>query len=223
VNEAPLLLGHRGLRNARIPENTLEAFEAALQSGCDGFEFDVRVTADGHAVVCHDSRSRRRAVAKNTLSELKHLALLEDVLARFSQRAFLDIELKVPGIERTVLELLVKFPPVRSCVVTSFLPDVLIELRRLSENVSLGILFDKHRTDWRHLAVEYVLPKRSLLTAKLVDEVHNSGKQIVTWTVNDRRSILRFVKWGVDGIISDKPELLVSALRTEQVVPKSKQ
>lgn len=216
MNETPLLLGHRGLRHTGTTENTLEAFETAIQRGCDGFEFDVRVTADGRAVVCHDSRSARRAVAKSTLAQLKQLAPLEDVLAQFSQRAFLDIELKVPGIERIVLELLIEFPPVKGCVVTSFLPDVLIELRRLSENVRLGILFDERHTDWRQLPVEYVLPKRSLVTAKLVDEVHSSGRRIITWTVNEKRSMLRFAGWGVDGIISDKPELLVSTLSTEQ-------
>ena len=50
--EIPLLLGHRGARVGKsIPENTLASFDLALASGCDGFEFDVRLTADGQAVV----------------------------------------------------------------------------------------------------------------------------------------------------------------------------
>ena len=54
----PLLLGHRGARGLKsIPENTLAAFDRALADGCDGFEFDVRLTADGQAVVHHDPKT----------------------------------------------------------------------------------------------------------------------------------------------------------------------
>ncbi len=58
----PLLLGHRGARRA-APENTLEAFDLALAHGCDGFEFDVRMTRDGRCVICHDPRLRGREIA----------------------------------------------------------------------------------------------------------------------------------------------------------------
>ena len=216
MNQPPLLLGHRGLRGSGVFENTLEAFELALQHGCDGFEFDVRCTADGQAVVCHDSRSRGLTVANSVASQVKHIPLLEDVLTKFSKRAFLDIELKISGVEQRVLELLQGFPPERGYVISSFLPEILIDLRRLSKNVHLGILFDARRTDWQSLPVQYVLPKRSLLTPKLVDEAHQTGKRVMTWTVNDKASMLRFSSLGVDGIISDKPKLLVSTLKTKQ-------
>ena len=53
---AYFFLGHRGARAVRqIPENTLASFELCLQHGCDGFEFDVRLSADGQAVICHDA------------------------------------------------------------------------------------------------------------------------------------------------------------------------
>jgi len=53
----PLLLGHRGARAEKsIPENTLASFDCALAQGCDGFEFDVRLSADGQPVICHDTR-----------------------------------------------------------------------------------------------------------------------------------------------------------------------
>ena len=58
----PLLLGHRGAKSY-APENTIEAFELALQHGCDGFEFDVRFTADAQAVICHDPKFNRVEIA----------------------------------------------------------------------------------------------------------------------------------------------------------------
>ena len=61
----PLLLGHRGSRvSAGIPENTFASFDLALKHGCDGFEFDVRLTACGTAVVCHDPKVGGITVAR---------------------------------------------------------------------------------------------------------------------------------------------------------------
>ena len=212
VKQRPLLLGHRGMRRRGIAENTPTAFALALQRGCDGFEFDVRLTADGQAIVCHDPRSKGFTLSKTRAAQLGHIPRFEDVLATFCKRAFLNIELKVPGLEHEVLSRLHDFTPERGCVISSFLPELLAELRRLSAVVQLGIIFDRKHTEWRKLPVEYVIPHRSLVSRALVEEVHNVGKKIMTWTVNDRRSMLRFASWGVDGIISDKPELLVKTL-----------
>jgi glycerophosphoryl diester phosphodiesterase len=216
VNNLPLLLGHRGTRASAIRENTLPAFERALDHGCDGFEFDVRLTRDGRAVVCHNPRWRGISLAKANIARLGHLPLLEDVIARFSKRAFLNIELKVPGLEQHDLTLLRENVPERGYIVSSFLPKVLVELRARSETVLLGIIFDKKTTKWRDLPVNYVIPRKSLVTAALVNEVHDAGKLLITWTVNDKRSMLRFANWGVDGVISDKTELLVRTLRPGQ-------
>src|ERR1700680_1237117 len=95
----PLLLGHRGARAQKsIPENTIEAFDFALACGCDGFEFDVRLSADGRAVVCHDATVRGLEVAQRSVKQLA-LPDLCEVLQRYQTSAFLDIELKVAGME----------------------------------------------------------------------------------------------------------------------------
>src|SRR5271168_5316267 len=95
----PLLLGHRGARASRhIPENTLASFELCLQHGCDGFEFDVRLSGDGQAVVCHDASFGGVSIAE-AATEALALPTLEQVLRQFSLRTFLDIELKVGGLE----------------------------------------------------------------------------------------------------------------------------
>ncbi len=96
----PLLLGHRGARAFKpLPENTLASFDRALADGCDGFEFDVRLTADNVAVVCHDAKTEDAEIASATVAQLSNLPRLEDVLARYNDSAFLDIELKVQGLE----------------------------------------------------------------------------------------------------------------------------
>src|SRR5512133_223125 len=111
----PLLLGHRGT-TIYAPENTFQAFDRALGDGCDGIEFDVRVTSDSHAIVCHDPSYARREVAESTLDSLLQLGAqfpgLADVLRNYAHRCFLYIELKAPGAESELVSVLKQCPPV---------------------------------------------------------------------------------------------------------------
>lgn len=215
--KTPLLLGHRGLRSRsfRVRENTLAAFDLALQHGCEGFEFDVRLTADSHPVICHGARFAGITIARAACKRLRALPLLEDVLARYAKRAFLDIELKVPGLEPYVLDEISKFPPQRGYVVSSFLPGVLVDLRRRSQSVPLGIICEtrKQLSAWRELPVEYVIVHERLITAALITDVHAAGRKVFGWTINKKPSMIRLANSGVDGIVSDKTELLVATLR----------
>src|SRR5271154_6148903 len=107
----PLLLGHRGARAFRsIPENTLASFELCLQHGCDGIEFDGRLSGDKQAVICHDATAGGMEIATTEAVSLR-LPTLEDVLRQFSDRSFLDIELKVAGLEAETLAVLRAHPP----------------------------------------------------------------------------------------------------------------
>jgi glycerophosphoryl diester phosphodiesterase len=213
----PLLLGHRGLRSRSfsVRENTFAAFDLALQHGCDGFEFDVRLTADDSAVICHGHRFASITIARATAARLRVLPLLEDVLARYASRAFLDIELKVPGIESHVLTAISHNPPRRGYVVSSFLPDVLTDLRMRNQSVPLGIICEtrKQLSIWRDLPVQYVIAHERLITPDLLGDTHSAGKKLFAWTVNKKASMIRLANSGVDGIVSDKTDLLVETLR----------
>jgi len=212
----PLLLGHRGVcGSSSVQENTLAAFELALSNGCDGFEFDVRVTADGIAVICHSPRFRRRVIAKSSAAAIPEVPPLDAVLKQYAGRAFLDIEIKVSGIGNLIAAALDRNPPSRGFVVSSFLPDVLRELHRLNEAIPLGLICDRKRqlAPWRELPIKYLIPRYDLLTLELLVEAHESGKKVLVWTVNRRATMRRFAAWQVDGIISDNPEWLARALR----------
>jgi glycerophosphoryl diester phosphodiesterase len=216
MRRTPLLLGHRGARGSpSVRENTLPAFDLALEDGCDGFEFDLRLTADGSAVVCHDSRFAGMAVARATAAKVPRLPRLEDVLARYAGRAFLDIELKVPGLTAPVLAALGERSPEKGYLLSSFLPEVLIELRNRDHSLPLGFIYDqkKERQHWRELPIDYVIPHYSLVTRELVDQVHDAGRKLFVWAVNGKASMLRFAGLDVDGIISDKTELLAGTFR----------
>lgn len=215
-----LLLGHRGAREY-APENTIAAFDLALEQGADGFEFDVRSTSDLQIVICHDPRFQRLVIRRCTLKQIhaacdssKEIPLsLRGVLERYSRPAFLNIEIKVRGIEEMVVREIKRARPERYFI-SSFLPGVVRRLHELDETLVLGALAQSRwqLRRWRKLPVRYVVPHYSLLTRRLVKKLHEAGKVVVTWTVNDPRKMVRAAALGVDGIISDDPRLLVETL-----------
>ena len=221
----PLLLGHRGARRA-CRENTLAAFQRALEHGCDGFEFDVRHTADAQSILCHDAKLAGRSVARSEFGALLQAyrrrnpdcgenecpPSLEAVLRRFSP-AFLDIELKVGGGESAVLQLLRAYPPQRY-VVSSFLPQVIRRCRELDSALRLGLICDKRSelAKWESLPVDNLFAHHRLADPALLGEVHAAGKKLFLWTVNDAKEMRRWAERGVDGIISDDTELLAGTL-----------
>jgi glycerophosphoryl diester phosphodiesterase len=211
----PLLLGHRGARTFRhIPENTLMSFELCLEHGCDGFEFDVRLSGDGQAVICHDATSGGIRV-ENSTSKTLRLPTLKQVLEQFASRAFLDIELKVAGLERQALSDLGKHPPQKGYVISSFLPRVLTAIHDLDPSVPLGYLCETRGQlrGWRQFPAEWIVPRCDLMSQELIHQIHDAGKKAMIWTVNRAPSMKEFAEWGVDAIISDQTQLLVSSVR----------
>ncbi len=180
-----------------------------MQHGCDGFEFDVRLSADGQGVICHDATIGGMEIA-NTASKSLALPTLEDVLRQFAHRAFLDIELKVAGLESQTLAELRKHPPQKGCVVSSFLPEVLTAIHDLDSAIPMGFLCETRDQlrGWPQMPAEWVIPQFALVDRELVELVHGVGKRIMVWTVNRAERMREFAEWGVDAIITDETELL---------------
>jgi glycerophosphoryl diester phosphodiesterase len=208
----PLLLGHRGARrDAR--ENTLEAFELCLAHGCDGFEFDVRLTGDCRAAICHDPTISGRDIASSAYDKLG-TPCLEDVLTRFATRAFLDIELKVPGLEQGVIDALGSWPPRQGYFVSSFLPEVIEALYARARTLNLGLICSSRAqlAAWTALPIQALFLERGLCSAAVLDSLHSAGKQVFVWTVNRDHEMRTFADLGVDGLISDDTARLVRTL-----------
>lgn len=215
ATDHPLLLGHRGARALKsIPENTFLSFDRALKDGCDGFEFDVRLTADGAAVICHNPRFHGIEIAAASSRQLGNLPRLDEVLVRYQKSAFLDIEFKVTGLERQAASLLRDLPPRRGFVASSFLPEVLQELHAVDPAIPLGLICEtpNQLRSWTELSIEYVVPHHKLVDSVLLRQLKNAGKKALIWTVNDSAQLIHFRDLGVDGIISDKTNLLCRRL-----------
>jgi glycerophosphoryl diester phosphodiesterase len=208
----PLLLGHRGVRTEKsIPENSMASFDLALAQGCDGFEFDVRLSADGQAVICHDATSQGSEIAACPAEQLS-LPSLREVLTRYQTTAFLDIELKVSGLERKTVDLLRTVRPARGFVVSSFLPGVLQTIYGMDATIPLGLICETREEliSWTEFPVEYVILHHKLLRQNLVAKIKDAGKKIFVWTVNSPDDMKRFSECGVDGVITDNPKLALS-------------
>lgn len=216
-----LLLGHRGARRY-APENTFAAFDLALDHGADGFEFDVRSTGNKQSIICHDPRLNRLVIRKRTFKQLQASYAsakecppsLEDVLDRYARSAFLNIEVKVRGMEQLVARAVKHVRPQRGYFISSFLPSVVRNLHLIDSSLALGTLAQTRwqLRRWNKLPATYVVPHYRLLSPRLIEKLHSAGKIVITWTVNDPRQMLRAARMGVDGIISDDPKLLVDTL-----------
>jgi glycerophosphoryl diester phosphodiesterase len=215
----PLLLAHRGARTL-APENTLEAFERALACGCDGFEFDVRRSGDGFAVVVHDAEVAGVSVGGSDLARLRAAAsaplpLLHEVWQHFHTRAYLDVELKVCGLADEVARLWREHPPGRGGLVSSFSPEALHEVHRAHPGIPLGYICRDPglASAWRTLPITHAVFQHALLGAQAISELQEAGQQVIVWTLNDVASLRRFCDAGAAALISDDAPLLVRTLR----------
>ncbi len=205
----------------RVPENTIASFDLAIAHGCDGFEFDVRRSGDGAAVICHDPVWRASGagnpgleVAGANVSELEGIAQLGEVIDRFARGAYLDIELKITGLENDVVEAIKKYRPERF-VVSSFKPGALMRVRHVAPEIPLGLICDTRAqlAIWETLPVSAVIPHYKLVTRELVLALHAAQKHVLVWTVNDEAKMRELAEWGVDGLISDETDLLAKTFR----------
>jgi glycerophosphoryl diester phosphodiesterase len=198
----------------------MESFHKAIEAGAAGFEFDVRRARDGALVVIHDPRHRsgkgrpRMSVARSSSAALG-LPLLEDVLRTF-RAAWLDIEIKVPGIERQVLELAQRHLDPSRYVITSFRAGTVREIKRLSPATPVGWLFKRTLLTlprWISTPekfglppIEYLCPHHSVLTRHLVKLAQKRGLGLITWTVNTPAALRRVRERGANVVITNFPD-----------------
>jgi glycerophosphoryl diester phosphodiesterase len=222
--QAIKLLGHRGSPLV-ARENSLESFEQARLAGLDGIEFDVQRSADGLLVVHHDEHLRDgRLIAALRQTELASagVALLEEVLVWAKDQAmFLNIELKQSraskGCESQCAKLIRRVGLANQQVlVSSFDPRMLWRLRLADQHLPSALLFTKNIAFdvWSPylalvLGVQAIHPHYTLVNADLLRFAHDQQWQVNAWTVNEPDVASRLLALGVDGLIGDKPEMLL--------------
>ena len=218
-----LHIGHRGAR-AYAPENTLASFKKALEIGVDAVELDVRKTRDNQIVVIHDADVKRTTNGEGLVSELtlkkiqsfssegEKIPTLEETLDFLGKKVKVFIELKEAGIEEQVLSVIHHKDLEKNVVIVSFLEDALRKARELDGDVETGLIYAKHKNPIKaalELKAQYLLALYRFTHTANVEKAHQNGLKVVVWTINNPQEVEEYAKKGVDGIASDKPDILM--------------
>jgi glycerophosphoryl diester phosphodiesterase len=222
----PKLIAHRGA-SADAPENTLAAFQLALEYGADGIELDVMLSGDERLVVIHDDIVDRTTngsgrVRDMVLEELQSLdagngekiPTLRQVFDQFGGKILINIELKnysslFDSLPVKVAALVKEYELKESVIVSSFNPFNLPRFRRQLPEVALGLLTQPGQAKhwiWRFFRYHALHPHFSDVDKVLVSALHARNRRVNVWTVDDPDEICRLAALGVDSIITNVPK-----------------
>jgi glycerophosphoryl diester phosphodiesterase len=218
------IVAHRGA-SAYEPENTIRAIRRAIEFAADMVEIDVQSTRDDHLVIIHDAEVERTTNGKGSVKELTLAAIrrldagkgekiptMQEVLEAAKDKIGVMIEVKSVGIEKRLLELIRSEEMSEQVIVTSFMTDVVRNIRKLDSKLSTGQIFSWKIPNLAKRAVELrttvMVPAFDLVNRRMVQELHEVSVPIYTWTVDNRRIAERLIELGVDGIVTNKPDLM---------------
>jgi glycerophosphoryl diester phosphodiesterase len=216
--QRPLVLAHRGASRAAA-ENTPEAFQLALLLGADGVELDTRRAGRGELVVYHDPELAGTPVRRILEPPLPHLATALDA----SAGGLVNVELKTDGdaprgVAAAFCGLLTRRGGRDRVLASSFDPLALRTVRALRPSIPTALVIGAEgdlgaalleAVRLHHTAIH---PKAELIDRLLVEHARALGLALHAWTVNDADEVARLARLGVDGVITDVPDLALAAL-----------
>ena len=229
------LIGHRGAGGI-APENTRAAIEQAISAGAQWVEIDVQETVDGEVVVIHDSDLMKMAgvdlkVWDATVDEItavdigssfdpkfhdERVPTLREILDLCKGRIGIIIELKSYGhgqmLEQRVIDLVEASGSVDEVQCMSLKAGVVAQLKKLRPDWRVGLLLSLAVGDVRSIDADFLAVNARFATSRMVQKVHEAHKLLYAWTLNDPVSISRMVGRGVDGVITDYPDMAKNVL-----------
>ena len=226
---------HRGF-SGRYPENTLLAFEKAIEAGADGIELDVHLTKDGELIIHHDEAVDRTTDGHGyiwdlTLAELKTLdasatykgvyginripTLREYFDLIKDTRIVTNVELKTginpyPGIEEKVLKLIDEYGLRDRIIISSFNHYSVMRMKALAPEMTCGFLEESWIIDAAGYAaaqgVEALHPIFCAVNEDYMKAAREKGLKVNVWTVNEEAYMREMARLGVDCIIGNFPD-----------------
>jgi len=210
-------IAHRGFTKV-FPDNTLEAYEAAIEIPVDGVEFDVRETADNKFVILHDPQLQGKDINKLSQDEIRGIKLdgkykvptLQETLDLFRNRTGLMIEVKEVRSADSFLALLRAGTNLDDVIVTSFNHEFILRLSQLAPEIRRGILTGRQVDDPVGLIesnnADAIAVRCPFATVELIESVHAHNLAIHVWGCNNMNDIRRTLKLDIDSIITDFPD-----------------
>ncbi|MEW5816226.1 MAG: glycerophosphodiester phosphodiesterase family protein [Spirochaetota bacterium] len=246
----PLLYAHRGC-STLAPENTLPAFQYVLDLKIPGVELDIHMCKSGEVVVTHDLSLKRVTgyeglVADTdyeTISKLDagfwfdkkytgtRIPLLNEVFELLGKNVYYDIEIKhrkmkTGPLEKKLLELISEYDLTERCIISSFNPFALREVRALTRDIQVAIIYSNHEDvpvilrngEGRLISSCEILKPHSPKVNKLWMFAYNTMLRypVLPWTVDDEDEARFLLDLGVQGLISNVPEKLSKIILSRQ-------
>ncbi len=221
-----LVIAHRGASNL-APENTLKAFQKAIELGADYIEFDVHQSKDSEIIIMHDTNTIRMTgkngiIKSMTIKELKQLKLhngekiptLQEVIQVAKGKIKLLCELKGKGTALNVVKILREKDMIDSTIIQSFYVEELLEVKNIEPNLKLGLIVpitEEYLPEWAQrknmihevlsFKFEYLITRFKNVNEKFINYSHQNNLKILVYPVNSKIITKRYINMGVDGLI----------------------
>ena len=234
ASSRPLVFAHRG-GSALAPENTITAFDNGLALGADGLELDVHLSRDGAVVVHHDrtldrTTTLRGPIADRTADELRRagIPMLADVLSRYREvRIIVELKVNRPELARATIDVIRGADAVERVCLGSFGLRVLRAARALAPAIATSAAREEVRwalyrswCRWPVSRVPYagyqvpeVTGRTRVVSARFVAGAHAADLGVQVWTVDTEEDARRLIGWGVDALITDRPDVVIPVVR----------
>lgn len=223
-------------------ENTLTAFQNAVDLGYRYLETDVHATLDGQLVAFHDPDLGRVTDVPGRIAELPFEAVrtvrvggveavptLDELLDAFPDARF-NIDLKAAGAVPLLAGVIARHSAMNRVCIGSFSRSRLRRFRSLlpgtataattAEVITMAAGRVRRRPPKQNVVFQVPMTHTwgpvtvPIVTPRTIRAVHAAGRKIHVWTIDDPDMMHRLIDWGVDGIITDRPDLLKAVLRT---------
>lgn len=228
------ITAHRG-DSAHAPENTIPAFEKAIENGADVIELDVRQTKDGEVVIMHDENIKRtcgvnKKVGKITYDELLTynaaenykgknkkdydfvaVPTLREAIETVGDQAEMNIEIKTAKTDtdlvEQVVEILHEYDYVDNCVVTSPSYKAIQKVKELDPEIKTVYVMSVAMGDFYKLeAADAFSVKARFINNEMIKQAHDNGKDVYAWTIDTRDDLENMMLLNVDSIITNNPD-----------------
>lgn len=230
VQAPALIIAHRG-SSAIAPENTLAAFRLAADQHTDFIELDVQESVDGQVLVVHDSdlmkvggnptkiwdgsaatlRSIDIGTSKDPRYAAERVPTLAEALAACKGRCRVIVELKSYGhdqqLEERVAAIVEEAGMESDCIFMSLDRNMVRKMKALRPSWRVGLLVAKAIGDLTELKADFLAVEARMATRQFVQRAHAVGQDVYIWTVDDPAWMFVGLSIGVDGLITNKPDV----------------
>lgn len=222
-----LIVAHRGAKGLVKHENSIEAFDKAIEVGSDIIETDIRKTLDNVIIINHDPTINGLVIKDHTYEEMNqasesvgfHLLTLDEALSMYKGKITFDIELKEVGYEQEILDIILKHLKVDEFFLRSFHDQAILNVKNINPHIYCYLLVGRGNIKFRERLTEIfphrrmkkckadgISPLHKIMILGFIKRMHLRNVKISVWTVNDEELMKKLLKKHVDSIVTNYPD-----------------